>query len=108
MGEHELQRNRLMRLRLRFLRRKELVQESLRADGWQLVRQRDNQVTAEHPLVKDEATARIRLQDLGLLTSAALYIEFIRSKTADPITQIITFRPTSLPHRIEGRASRSR
>ena len=97
-----------MRLRLRFLRRTELIQESLRADGWQLVRQRDNQVTAEHPLVKDEATARIRLQDLGLLTSAALYIEFIRSKTADPITQIITFRPTSLPHRIEGRASRSR
>jgi hypothetical protein len=97
-----------MRLRLRFLRRTELIQESLRADGWQLVRQRDNQVTAEHPLVKDEASARIRLQDLGLLTSAALYIEFIRSKTADPITQIITFRPTSLPHRIEGRASRSR
>ena len=97
-----------MRLRLRFLRRKELIQESLRADGWELVRQRDNQVTAEHPLVKDEASARIRLQDLGLLTSAALYIEFIRSKTADPITQIITFRPTSLPHRIEGRASRSR
>jgi hypothetical protein len=63
------------------------LQESLRADGWQLVRQRDNQVTAEHPLVKDEATARIRLQDLGLLTSAALYIEFIRSKNADPITQ---------------------
>ena len=97
-----------MRVCLRFLRRKELIQESLRADGWQLVRQRDNQVTAEHPLVKDEASARIRLQDLGLLTSAALYIEFIRSKTADPITQIITFRPTSLPHRIEGRASRSR
>jgi len=76
-----------MRLRLRFLRRTELIQESLRADGWQLVRQRDSQVTAEHPLVKDEATARIRLQDLGLLTSAALYIEFIRSKNVGPITQ---------------------
>jgi hypothetical protein len=97
-----------MRLRLRFLRRKELIQESLRADGWQLVRQRDNQVTAEHPLVKDEATARTRLQDLGLLTSAALYIEFIRSKNADPNTQIITFRPTSSPHRIGRPASRSR
>ena len=70
-----------MRLRLRFLRRSELIQESLRADGWQLVRQRDNQVTAEHPLVKDEATARIRLQDLGLLTSASIQIEFVRLKS---------------------------
>jgi len=74
-----------MRLRLRFLRRRELIQESLRADGWKLVRQGDNQVTAEHPPVKDEPTARIRLQDLGLLTSAALYIEFMRSKNADPL-----------------------
>ena len=97
-----------MRLRLRFLRRSELIQESLRADGWQLVRQRDNQVTAEHPLVKDEATARIRLQELGLLTSGALYIEFIRSKIADPITQIMTLRPRSSNHRIEVHAQRSR
>ena len=97
-----------MRLRLRFLRRRELIQESLRADGWQLVRQGDNQVTAEHPLVKDETTARIRLQDLGLLTSAALYIEFIRSQNADPITQIMNLRPRSAGRRIEGRALRSR
>jgi hypothetical protein len=74
-----------MRLRLRFLRRRELIQESLRADGWQLVPQGDNQVTAEHPLANDETTARIRLQDLGLLTSAALYIEFIRSKMPTPL-----------------------
>ena len=70
-----------MRIHLRFLRRRELIEEALRADGWQLERDRDDCVTAQHPLVKDEASARIRLQELRLLTSASVYIEFIRSNT---------------------------
>ena len=68
-----------MRVHLRFLRRRELIQEALRVDGWQLERDHDDGVTAQHPLVKDETAARIRLQELGLLTSAAVYIEFLRS-----------------------------
>ena len=38
-------------------------------------------VTAQHPLVKDEAAARIRLHKVGLLTSASVYIDFIRTDT---------------------------
>jgi hypothetical protein len=68
-----------MRVHLRFLRRRELIQEALRVDGWQLERDRDDGVTAQHPLVKDETAARIRLHELGLLTSASVYIEFFRS-----------------------------
>jgi len=69
-----------MRIHVRFLREEELTQEALRADGWQLERERDDSVTARHPFVKDETAARIRLQELGLLTSASVYIEFIKSK----------------------------
>ena len=79
-AKHRERTNRLMRLHLRFLRKKELIQEALRADGWQLERERDDCISAQHPLVKDEITARIRLQDLGLLTSASVYIQFIRAR----------------------------
>jgi len=68
-----------VRIHLRFLRRRELIQEALRVDGWQLEREQDGSVTAQHPLVKDETAARIRLQELGLLTSASIQIEFVRS-----------------------------
>src|SRR6516164_4026188 len=68
-----------MRVHLRFLRRKERIRESLCVDGWQLERDKDDSVIAKHPLVKDETTARIRLQELGLLTSSSVHIEFIRS-----------------------------
>ena len=68
-----------MRVHLRFLQRREPIEESLRLDGWQLERHQDDGVTAQHPLVKDEAAARIRLQKLGLLISASVYIDFIRS-----------------------------
>jgi hypothetical protein len=67
-----------MRVHLRFLRKSEVVQEVLQKDGWQLERERDDSVTARHPLVRDELAARNRLQDLGLLTTSSVAIEFIR------------------------------
>jgi hypothetical protein len=67
-----------MKVHLKFLRRGEVSQEALQKDGWHLERQADGSVTAGHPLVCDEAAARNRLYVLGLLTSAAASIEFIR------------------------------
>ena len=69
----------MMRLQIRFLRREEVIQEALRLDGWELEREQNDGFTAHHPLVKDETAARIRLQELGLLTSASIQIEFVRS-----------------------------
>ena len=69
-----------MRIHLRFLRRRELIQEALRVDGWQLEREQDGSVTAQHPLVKDETAARIRLHNLELLISASVYIDFVASR----------------------------
>ena len=56
-----------------------MIQEALRLDGWELEREQNDGFTAHHPLVKDETAARIRLQELGLLTSASIQIEFVRS-----------------------------
>jgi hypothetical protein len=69
-----------MRVHLRFLRKSEVVQEVLQKDGWQLERERDDSVTARHPLVEDEPSARNRLQGLGLLTTSSVAIEFISSR----------------------------
>jgi hypothetical protein len=66
-----------MRLHLRFHRKSEFVQEALQKDGWQLQREADDSVSARHPLVCNETAARNRLQDLGLLTTRAVSIEFL-------------------------------
>jgi len=74
-----------MRLHLRFLREGDLIREALEKDGWKLEWERDDYLTARHPLVHDESTARNRLQDLGLLTTCSVCIEFIRPKGRRPI-----------------------
>jgi hypothetical protein len=68
-----------MKVQLRFLRHSEAIQAALQKDGWQLVRQSEDSLIALHPLVADEAAARNRLLDLGLLTSGSLYVEFQRN-----------------------------
>ena len=68
-----------MKLQLRFLSQRGRLQETLHNDGWQLEHARDEAVYARHPQVADEGAARTRLYRLGLLTSGALYIEFIKS-----------------------------
>jgi hypothetical protein len=50
--------------------------EALRDDGWSLTSQPDGSVLASHPAVTDQASARERLDRLGLLTSNAAQIEF--------------------------------
>jgi len=69
-----------MRIHVRFLRETEEIQEALQKDGWQLEWERDDFLTAQHPLVQDETAARNRLQELGLLTTASVGIEFVRFK----------------------------
>jgi hypothetical protein len=48
----------------------------LRDDGWAVESGEDGAVCARHPLASDEGAARSRLQELGLLTSRSLRIEF--------------------------------
>jgi hypothetical protein len=67
-----------MKVQLRFLRQSEAIQAALQKDGWELVPQGEDSLIALHPLVTDEAAARNRLLDLGLLTSGSVYVEFLR------------------------------
>jgi hypothetical protein len=49
---------------------------TLRGDGWKLESERNGSFLARHPCVTDGKSARDRLNQLGLLTSALLRIEF--------------------------------
>jgi hypothetical protein len=69
-----------MRIHLRFLRQSEITQEALQRDGWKLEWERADSLFARHPLVENEAAARHRLHDLGLLTARFLSIEFIQPR----------------------------
>ena len=65
-----------MNIRIRFLRQPDALQETLRRDGWKLRAEPGNQVFVEHREVRDEASARSRFHQLGLLTSPSLHIDF--------------------------------
>jgi hypothetical protein len=65
-----------MNLHLEPLRHAGDVKGLLRDDGWLLQQEPDGWLLASHPRVRDEAGARSRLQDLGLLTCSSLRIEF--------------------------------
>jgi hypothetical protein len=67
-----------MKLQLRFRHHPARLQERLHKDGWELERGSGEAYFAWHPQVIDEGAARARLYRLGLLTSNALYIEFIK------------------------------
>lgn len=54
------------------------LSELLTRDGWALEDERDA-LWVSHPDVPDEATARNRLNRLGILTSPTLRIEFERA-----------------------------
>ena len=83
-----LPRKDAMTIHIEMLHRGESIRELLREDGWR-VDKADGGYDAEHPEVQDGATARARLSVLGLLTSAALRIEFWptahRSGTRGPV-----------------------
>jgi hypothetical protein len=64
-----------MTIYIEMLHRGESIREVLREHGWRL-HKADGGYDAEHPAVQDGPAARDRLNVLGLLTSAALRIEF--------------------------------
>ena len=66
-----------MKVHMKLLRCPDDLRTSLRKDGWVIQKtSRKNELDASHPQVEDEDMARIRLQRLGLLTSASLRVEF--------------------------------
>ncbi len=54
------------------------LQRLLRHDGWVIRQKVGDALSASHPEVLDQAAARYRLQHLGILTSPAVRIEFLR------------------------------
>lgn len=66
-----------MNVHINLLRLTDSFRVSLRQDGWVVLAANDKgALDATHPDVKDENAARIRLDRLGMLTSAAIRIEF--------------------------------
>ena len=66
-----------MRTHFQFLRQHGKIQKLLQYDGWKLESGQCKSQYAQHPLVPDEISARNRLDQLGLLTSYCLRIEFM-------------------------------
>jgi hypothetical protein len=48
----------------------------LQDDGWSVTTEPDGSLSASHPAVADEAAARCRLEELGLLTAGSVRITF--------------------------------
>ena len=69
-----------MKVHIQTLRDRDAVRHLLLKHGWRLDRASGPHYSARHPDVTDQKSARHRLNDLGLLTSAAVRIEF------DPLT----------------------
>jgi hypothetical protein len=65
-----------MKVYIEMLRSPATLRKALEADGWRLETAHPGAVFAGHPHLRDEADARGRLHDLGLLTSSAVRIEF--------------------------------
>jgi hypothetical protein len=64
-----------MRIHIELLRQPAAIRELLREEGWRL-HKTANGYSAEHPDATDESAIRQSLQELGLLTSPAVRIEF--------------------------------
>ena len=65
-----------MKVYIEMLRSSARLVKALEADGWRLETAHHGAVMAGHPHLRDEADARGRLYELGLLTSSAVRIEF--------------------------------
>jgi hypothetical protein len=65
-----------MTVHIQALRDREGVRRLLLKHGWRLDRASGPSYLARHPAVNDQAAARDRLNDVGLLTSPAVRIEF--------------------------------
>jgi hypothetical protein len=66
-----------MHVRFEILRDRESIRKLLQHHGWQIDHAfGEATYAARHPTIIDEASARRRLNESGLLTSPALRIEF--------------------------------
>ena len=66
----------MMILHVQFLENAENVRENLLRDGWRAEPQPDGSLIISHPQVSDEEAARERLDQLGVLTSQAIRLDF--------------------------------
>jgi hypothetical protein len=69
-----------MKIRVKLLVQAGRVRDALCRDGWELSGP-GTYLIASHPRVSDERAARIRLYELGLLTSGSVRIEFLPVRT---------------------------
>ena len=65
-----------MRITIRVLDNPDTVRGRLQRDGWEVDRAADGSLSVSHPFAESERNARLRLFQLGLLTSGSLRIEF--------------------------------
>jgi hypothetical protein len=65
-----------MKVHIQTLRQRDSVRRLLLEHGWRLDRASGTHYSARHPDVRDQQSARHRLNAAGLLTSGAVRIEF--------------------------------
>ncbi len=66
-----------MRMRIETGSHSIAVKEQLEREGWRVDQSRDGKMTATHTGIVDEPDARQHLQEMGLLTSSKVRIEFV-------------------------------
>jgi hypothetical protein len=67
-----------MRITVQVFRKRRLFQQALRKAGWKISDPAADPIEVNHPDVHDESTARLRLSEIGLLTSPDVRVEFQR------------------------------
>jgi hypothetical protein len=67
-----------MRISVQVFRKRRLFQQALRKAGWKICDPTADPIEVTHPDVHDEPTARLRLAEIGLLTSPDVRVEFQR------------------------------
>lgn len=70
-----------MKVQIDLLRRAPTLSARLQKNGWRIEFENERSLIVDHPDVADAGAARERLHRLGVLTSAALRIDFALSHT---------------------------
>ena len=72
-----------MRMHIETNSQPEIVQEQLEREGWHVDRKQDGSMLATNQQITQEPEARRRLDQMGLLTSSRVRIEFVISSDPD-------------------------
>jgi hypothetical protein len=67
-----------MKITVHVFRKRLVFQQALRRAGWHIFDPAADPMEVDHPDVHDEDTARLRLSEIGLLTSSHVRVEFQR------------------------------